>query len=45
MLNIFAADIMNPVKEKWLFSNILIDNVISYFKFIKRIDEHIYIDI
>jgi hypothetical protein len=43
ILKIMASDIRNPVKEKWLFSSVFDDNVISYFKFIKHPDENIVI--
>ena len=45
ILEILTADILNPVKEKWIFSSVFGDNVISYFKFIKRPDENITIHI
>jgi hypothetical protein len=45
ILEIVVADILNPIKEKWLFSSVFSDNVISYFKFIRRPDEHITITI
>ncbi len=35
-IDVLAADIMNPIKSKWIFSSIFIEKVISYFKFIKR---------
>ena len=46
ILEILTSDILNPVKEKWIFSSVFGDNVISYFKFIKRPDENstIHID-
>ena len=40
-----TSDILNPVKEKWLFSSVFSDNVISFFKFIRRPDENITIQI
>jgi len=45
ILEIMASDILNPVKEKWIFSSVLSDNVISFFKFIRRPDELITIEI
>lgn len=45
LLNIMAADILNPVKSKWLFNNILSNNLISFFKFINRTDEHIFVNV
>jgi hypothetical protein len=45
ILEIMTADILNPVKEKWLFSSIFSDKVITFLKFIKRPDELITIQI
>jgi hypothetical protein len=45
ILNIMAADILNPVKAKYIFSPIFVKNTIDYFKFIIREDEHIMISI
>lgn len=45
ILNIMAADILNPVKAKYIFSPIFVKNTIDYFKFIIRKDEHIMISI
>lgn len=45
MLEIMTADILNPLKEKWLFSNIFSGNSISFYKFIRRSDELITIEI
>ena len=45
ILEIMASDILNPVKEKWLFSSVFADNVISFFKFNRRPDETITIEI
>jgi hypothetical protein len=45
MLDIMTADILNPVKEKWLFSDVFSNNVINFFKFTKRQSEHITIEI
>ena len=45
LLEIMASDILNPVKEKWLFSSVFSDNVVSFFKFIRRPDELITIQI
>ena len=45
ILEIMTSDILNPVKEKWLFSSVFSDNVISFFKFIRRPDENITIQI
>lgn len=45
ILEIMTSDILNPVKEKWLFSSVFSDNVIAFFKFIRRPDEMITIQI
>lgn len=45
LLEIMTADILNPVKEKWIFSSVFSDNVINFFKFTKRTDEFITIEI
>ena len=45
ILNIMAADILNPIKAKYIFSPIFVKNTIDYFKFIIRKDEHIMISI
>lgn len=45
LLEIMTADILNPVKERWIFSNVFSDNVINFFKFIKRPDEFITIEV
>ena len=44
ILEIVASDILNPIKEKWLFSSILYDNVLNIFKFIRRPNEEIMIE-
>ena len=45
ILDIMAADILNPIKSKYIFSPIFVKNTIDYFKFIIRKDEHITISI
>ena len=45
ILEIITSDIMNPAKEKWIFSSAISDNIISYFRFIRRSNETITIDI
>lgn len=45
ILEIMASDILNPVKEKWIFSSVFSDNVVSFYKFIRRPDELIKITI
>jgi hypothetical protein len=45
LLKILTDDILNPIKEKWIFSSIFSDNTINYFKFIKRPDENITITV
>ncbi len=44
LLEIMAADILNPFKEKWLFNIVFLDSVVSYFKFIRRANEHITVE-
>lgn len=41
MIDILVQDIQNPLKSKWIFSNIFNDRVISMFKFIQRPFERI----
>jgi hypothetical protein len=43
MLQILSDDIMNPLKWKWLFNNIFVENIVNYFKFTKRPMESISI--
>jgi hypothetical protein len=43
LLEIMAADILNPVKEKWIFNSVFTDNVIAFFKFRQRPNEYITI--
>lgn len=45
ILNVMAADILNPIKAKYIFNPIFVKNTIDYFKFIIRKDEHIMISI
>jgi len=45
LLKIMTADILNPVKSKWLFNDILSDNVLNFFKFLRRVDEHILVSV
>jgi hypothetical protein len=45
LLEIMAADILNPVKEKWLFNSVFTDNVITFFKFRQRPNEFITVAI
>lgn len=45
LLEIMAADILNPVKEKWIFNSVFTDNVITFFKFRQRINEFITVTI
>jgi hypothetical protein len=44
ILEIITSDILNPVKEKWLFSSIMSDNVINLLRFIRRPNETITIE-
>ena len=43
LLDIMAADILNPFKSKWIFNSLFTDNVISYLKFKRRNNEVIEI--
>lgn len=43
LIDILASDILNPMKQKYLFSSIFTDNTIEYFKFIRRPHEKILI--
>jgi hypothetical protein len=45
LLEIMAADILNPVKEKWIFNSVFTDNVITFFKFRQRPNEFITVAI
>lgn len=45
ILEVLSYDILNPFKEKWLFNPVFTDNIINMFKFIKRPDELITIEI
>lgn len=42
-LDIFLQDILNPLKEQWLFNIMFAENVFSFFEFIYRVDESINI--
>jgi hypothetical protein len=44
LLELLAQDILNPLKNKWLFSDIFSENIINYFKFIIHPDEYITIE-
>jgi hypothetical protein len=43
-LQILAADILNPFKQRWLFNAAFSDQLIKYFKFEKHPNETIIID-
>ncbi len=45
LLEIMAADITNPAKAKWLFSDVFSGNNISFYKFIRRPNESISIEV
>jgi hypothetical protein len=45
LLDILAADIQNPMKEKWIFTPIFIDNIINFLKFEYRPVESITIEL
>ncbi len=40
-IDILADEIMNPLKQHWMFSSVLADRNIMYYKFIKRPHEYI----
>jgi hypothetical protein len=44
-LDILAADILNPMKSKYIFSPVFVKNTVNYFKFIIRDNEKITITI
>lgn len=41
LIDILVQDLLNPLKSKWIFSNVFNDRVISMFKFIQRPFERI----
>lgn len=45
LLDILAADIQNPIKEKWLFSPIFSENVIDFLKFESHPNTNITIEV
>lgn len=45
MLDVMGADILNPIKEKFLFGTLLVDHVVQFFKFIKRPHEKITVNV
>lgn len=42
-IEILASDILNPIKQKWIFSTIMSDRVINFLQFINRPNEEISI--
>lgn len=44
-LEILADDILNPMKQKWIFTGILSNRVLRFLRFIERPDEKIRISI
>lgn len=42
-VEILSTDILNPLKQKWIFSDIMSDRVINFLRFIRRPDEEIFI--
>jgi len=42
-IEILASDILNPIKQKWIFSEIMTDRVVNFLQFINRTHEDIYI--
>jgi hypothetical protein len=45
ILEVMAADILNPVKSSYIFNPIFVKNTVDYFKFIVRKNEHISITV
>ena len=45
ILEIISHDIVNPSKWKWIFSSIFVDKFVNYFKFIRRKNETITIQV
>jgi hypothetical protein len=45
LLDILAADIQNPMKEKWIFTPIFTDNIINFLKFEMRPLESITVEL
>jgi len=43
LLEIMAADILNPVKNKWIFNTVFTDNIINFLKFKQNPNETIEI--
>ena len=41
-IDILAHDMRNPIKQKWLFSDIMVDRVVDFLRFISRPNETIY---
>ena len=44
LLDIMAADILNPVRSRHMFNEVFVKNTIDYFRFIVRDGEHITIE-
>jgi hypothetical protein len=44
ILDVFAHDIANPAKWKWLFNSIFVNKTVDYFKFIRRKPETITVE-
>jgi hypothetical protein len=43
LIKILAADILNPIKAKYIFSPMFVKNIVDYFHFTKREHEHIHV--
>ena len=43
--DILASDILNPIKQKWIFSDIMSDRVVNFLQFIQRPYEEIQISL
>lgn len=44
LVEILAADILNPFKQKWLFNIVFSDKIVNYFKFARHANETITVE-
>jgi hypothetical protein len=44
-LEIMTSDILNPFKQKWMFNVLFTEKIVNYFKFIRRANESIFIEL
>ena len=44
IIEVIAADLVNPVKWRWLFNVVFIEKTIFFFRFIRRPNEHITVE-